>query len=144
MAKPISPLRPARRLRPPPEVPLLALPPEPGCDLAAVTIPDWLMPAVRDLMEVAERTLPEQGPFKKLWVRRALLDAFAAREQDHPDFELAPTAFRADLIDILIEAVWGLQLGERRGSGTLLAEALGKVKDLGRRLSRERERQIPA
>jgi len=111
---------------------------EPPLDLSTVEIPHWLMPTLRDLMDVAERTFPGLGRVKKAWVRQALLDAFSARELDHLEPELAPGPFRASLLDILIEGVWALHFRHPRPK-SVLSEALARLKDVGGKLAAARD-----
>ncbi len=118
MAKPLAPARPSRSsrsARPPQRVVAIDFPvmpepePEPGFELSSVTLPPWLMPTLRDLMQVAERTFGyATGESKKRWVREALLDIVLQREryEDVPAF--APESHQRSLLDLLIEGVWSL------------------------------------
>lgn len=111
-------------------------PPPPPWDLSMVNLPRWLMPMIRDLMEVAERSFgPRSGIAKKIFVEQGLHSALAMHATSDPE-DFAPQEFRGDLVGILIEGVWGLQFRRPRVPKSGLKEALDKMKEAGFRLSK--------
>jgi hypothetical protein len=94
-------------------------------DLSQIKLPGWLMPATKNLMDLAEELFgPGTGAAKKAWVRSALLHA--AESVDLPNIpNWIENPAKAALIDFLIEVVWGLHfrgpnLGRRIRPGRAL------------------------
>ena len=77
-------------------------------DLTQIKLPGWLMPATKNLMDLAEELFgPGTGESKKAWVRAALLHA--AQSVDLPNIpNWIENPAKTALIDLLIEVVWGL------------------------------------
>ncbi len=111
-------------------------------DLSTVTLPDWLTPNLRNLMETAQRTFGRHtGSFKKAWVRDAMLNALDTLESLDRETLCVPHHHRAAILDMLIEAIWSLHFKREEPTSGQLAAALGKLRrasgGLGR-LSAER------
>ncbi len=98
-------------------------------DLSTVTLPDWLAPTLRDLMETAQRTFGRHtGSFKKAWVRDSLLNALDTLDSlDRESFSV-PHHYRAAILDMLIEAVWSLHFQRKEPTSGLLEAAIGKLR----------------
>lgn len=117
-------------------------PPPPPWYLSMIRLPPWFAPALRDLMEVAERTFGrDSGPEKKRWVREAMLNALVLDLGAEPD-DFAPVEFRADLVDLLIEGLWSLQFRDRPEAGGHLTTAIAKLKALGGTLRAAQESRL--
>lgn len=107
-------------------------PPPPPWDLSKIRLPDWFMPMLRDLMEVAERTFgPGNGHRKRRWVGTALQSALIWDLEREPE-DFAPPEYQVDLIRLLIEGVWALQFRDRPKGNGALAAALATLKASGR------------
>ena len=77
-------------------------------DLSTIKLPNWLLPNLHKLMDLAEEIFgPGTGATKKAWVRSALLDA--AKAVDIPSIpNWIENPAKEALVDFLIEVVWGL------------------------------------
>ncbi|MFZ5480629.1 MAG: hypothetical protein ACOZNI_27955 [Myxococcota bacterium] len=77
-------------------------------DLYQIKLPDWLLPNLHKLMELAEDIFgPGTGAQKKAWVRAALLDA--AKSVDVPSIpNWIENPAKEALVSFLIEVVWSL------------------------------------
>lgn len=82
-------------------------------NLDTLALPTWLLPTVRDLMNLAERMLGNgTGPAKKRWVKAAMLDALRAVDVPGvPNWIEEPT--KEALVGFLIEVVWALHFQSR-------------------------------
>lgn len=100
-------------------------------DLSTLVLPRTLVPAIHQLMDVAETAFGfEQGPAKKVWVRESMLVMFDNVEEHRaPDWHAHPMA--SALLDVLIEALWSLHFASPKGP---LARAMAGLPS--RRLSR--------
>lgn len=111
-------------------------------DISSITLPEWLTPILRDLMETAQRTFGRHtGSFKKAWVRDAMLNALDTLESLNRESFCVPHPHREAILDMLIEAIWSLHFKREEPTNGQLAAALGKLRrasgGLGR-LSAER------
>jgi len=98
-------------------------------DLSTVSLPDWLTPTVRDLMETAQRTFGRHtGSFKKAWVRDSLLNALDTLDSLGRESFCVPHPHREAILDMLIEAVWSLHFKRDEPTNGQLAAALGKLR----------------
>lgn len=138
----VIPIRPKRTSRGPRPVSLMSAleaepPPPPPWDLSMVRLPRWFTPTLRDLMEVAERTFGRcTGATKRRWVCEAMLSALASDLGSEPS-DFSPPEYSGDLINVLIEGVWGLHFRLRPKSE--LARAIEKMGRMSGRLALERD-----
>ena len=107
-------------------------------DLSTVTLPDWLTPILRDLMETAQRTFGRHtGSFKKAWVRDAMLNALDTLESLDRESLCVPHPHREAILDMLIEAVWSLHFQRKEPTSGLLEAAIGKLRRASGGLGRQ-------